>query len=274
MSSDDLKHSDSSSLSSYALRVKSRYGLSTILKQLKADLESNFDSISKDIKEVSQRVTTLENREQSSPTNTVTLRSALVQSDPHPCNDQNNTNLTDVVQSDCPLTAKDKETSNTVPCDEHNDLLDYNETMFWQPEVEDDQPTELRKILDATATLLRSSLSRPVPNEKRRALKRKIPPLESPFTKCPKLDLAIMECLPKTAKDQNRSLAKTQTWVLDAIPPLVEILESARAGTLNSKAAADAAQQSLTFIGNTAASISVERRRKAAQHITETWPVW
>jgi len=190
---------------------------------------------------------------------------APVQSDPRPCNSQNDTNPTNAVQSDRPSAAKDKETSTQYP-DECDDLPDYDETIFWQPEVEDDQPTELRKISDAmctAATLLRSNLSRPVPNEKRRALKRKIPPPESPFTKCPKLDPAIMECLPKTAKDQDRSLAKTQTWVLDAIRPLVEILESARAGTLNSKVA----QQSLTFIGNAAASISAERRRKAAQHI-------
>lgn len=85
-------------------------------------------------------------------------------------------------------------------------------------------------------------------NEKRSALKRKIPLPESPFTKCLKLDPSIIERLPKAAKDHDRSLAKTQTWVLDAIPPLVEILEAARAGTLNSKAAADVAQQSLAFI--------------------------
>lgn len=60
-------------------------------------------------------------------------------------------------------------------------------------------------------------------------------------------------------------MANIQTWVLDAIPPLVEILKAARA----TKAAADIAQQSLAFIGNVAASISVERRRKAAQHLNK-----
>ena len=78
-----------------------------------------------------------------------------------------------------------------------------------------------------------------------------------------------MERLPKTAKDLDRNLAKTQTWVLNATPPLVEIFEGARTGTLTPKAAAEAAQQAMAFIGNALASISAERRRKAAQHINK-----
>ena len=55
-----------------------------------------------------------------------------------------------------------------------------------------------------------------------------------------------------------------QSYVLDAAVPLVNMLESARAGTLNPKDAAESAQQALKLIGNASAHLSSERRRRRA----------
>ena len=55
-----------------------------------------------------------------------------------------------------------------------------------------------------------------------------------------------------------------QGYVLDAAVPLVNMLESARAGTLNPKDAAESAQQALKLIGNASAHLSSERRRRAS----------
>ena len=45
------------------------------------------------------------------------------------------------------------------------------------------------------------------------------------------------------------------------------MLESARKGTLNSKEAADSAQQALRLLGNASANISMDRMCKATQHL-------
>ena len=90
---------------------------------------------------------------------------------------------------------------------------------------------------------------------------------DTPFTKCPKMDSTMQSRLPKSAKDADRASARIQTLVLDAAPPLINILESARKGTLNTKEAAESAQQALKLLGNASTNISMERRRKATQHL-------
>lgn len=48
---------------------------------------------------------------------------------------------------------------------------------------------------------------------------------------------------------------------------LILILESARKGTLNTKEAAESAQQALRLLGNALANISMDCIRKATQHL-------
>ena len=66
------------------------------------------------------------------------------------------------------------------------------------------------------------------------------------------------------AKTADKGLAGLQGYVLDAVTPL-NMLESARAGTLNSKEAAESAQQALKLVGNASAHLSSERRHRASQ---------
>jgi len=58
------------------------------------------------------------------------------------------------------------------------------------------------------------------------------------------------------AKETNRGLAG---YVLDTAVPLVNVLESAWAGTLNPKDAAESAQQALKLIGSASAHLSLEQ---------------
>ena len=60
------------------------------------------------------------------------------------------------------------------------------------------------------------------------------------------------------AKSADRGLAGLQGCVLDAAVPLVNMLESARSGTLNPKEAAESAQQALKLVGNVSAHLSAE----------------
>ena len=89
-----------------------------------------------------------------------------------------------------------------------------------------------------------------MPNEKHRSIKRKQSVPDTPYIKCPKLDSTILSRLPTPAKDPDRASARIQTVVLDAACPLINMLESARKGTLNTKEAAESAQQALKLLGN------------------------
>ena len=53
-----------------------------------------------------------------------------------------------------------------------------------------------------------------------------------------------------SAKQTDKSLAGMQNYVLDVAIPMVNVLESARMGTLTPKDAAESAQQALKFLGN------------------------
>ena len=51
-------------------------------------------------------------------------------------------------------------------------------------------------------------------------------------TKCPKLDRVIKQNLTKEVKDADSNAARLQTLNLDAVAPMVFILEEAQKGTL------------------------------------------
>ena len=59
-------------------------------------------------------------------------------------------------------------------------------------------------------------------------------------------------------KTADKNLAGMQGLILDTAIPLVNMLESARAGTLNPKNTAESAQQALKLIGNAPAHFSTE----------------
>ena len=94
-------------------------------------------------------------------------------------------------------------------------------------------------------------------------MKRKHLPPDSIHTKCPRLDPAIKSKLPKQAKDTDANLVRIQARVLDAVNPLVNLLELACKGTLTPKDAAKSAQQALRLLGNALDTISMDRRQKA-----------
>ena len=140
---------------------------------------------------------------------------------------------------------------------------DYDEIIFWQPDDSDASEGETTKLSITTTKIVEDAFACSMVNEKRRSLKRK-QPVPDTHIKCPKLDSTIQSRLPKSAKDANCASARIQTLVG---APLINILESARKGTLNTKEAAESAQQALKLLGNASANISMERKRNATQYL-------
>ena len=78
------------------------------------------------------------------------------------------------------------------------------------------------------------------------------------------MDPTIQLRMSPSAKAVDRNLAGLQGFVLGAAIPLVNTMESARSGSLNSRDAAESAQQALKLLRNASVYISVERPLKAS----------
>ena len=85
-------------------------------------------------------------------------------------------------------------------------------------------------------------------------------------TKCPKLDRVYLHNLSKDVKDADCNAARLQTFNMDAVAPLVFILEEAQKGTLTSQSAAKAA---LLHLGNASAQMAKERRKKVTKDLNK-----
>ena len=145
-----------------------------------------------------------------------------------------------------------------VPVDE---VPDYSAPLVWEDDVEEaTQP--LRQVSENTAKALKTAFSRPLANQARLQARKpySFPNVEA--TKCPKLDSAAKQLLSKEQKQSDGALAKLQTLVLDAVAPLVHLVEEAGRGSLSGEQAAEIAKSALTLLGNASASISKERRRR------------
>ena len=77
-------------------------------------------------------------------------------------------------------------------------------------------------------------------------------------TKCPKLDHVVKGSVTKETKDADTTLAKMQTLVLDAVAPLVHILESAKNGKLNNDTSKKASKLALRLLANASTHIAKE----------------
>ena len=86
-------------------------------------------------------------------------------------------------------------------------------------------------------------------------------------TKCPELDNVVKQNLVKEIKDSDASVAKQQTLLLDAVAPLVHILEEAQRSTLTAKTVADAAGAVLALLGNASAHMTCEHRKQVLRDL-------
>ena len=151
-----------------------------------------------------------------------------------------------------------------MPCFWADRLLDetpdYNTIISW-PDNEDTNGQNLVEVSDTTAELLKSSFTRSLPNATRLALKKGYAVPKVDATKCPKLDRVMRGNVSKNTKDGDSTATKIQTLMLDAVAPLVHILEEGQKGTLTPEVAIKASKVTLELLGNVSAHQSKERRK-------------
>ena len=86
-------------------------------------------------------------------------------------------------------------------------------------------------------------------------------------TKTPRLDEFIGQVVPSASKNADKELPKIQTFVLDAIAPLVMILEAGNSEDkeLSIEEVVAVTTSAVELIGNASARISRLRREKGLQ---------
>lgn len=88
-------------------------------------------------------------------------------------------------------------------------------------------------------------------------------------TKCPKLDRVVKGSVSKDTKDADNTLAKMQTLMLDAVAPLVHIVESTNSGNLTIDTSVKAAKLALRLLASASAHVSKERRKTALKDLNK-----
>ena len=143
---------------------------------------------------------------------------------------------------------------------------DFKEDDLFEEDNTGDTKSLTFPVSEATKAFLQTAFCVPKPadNKVRRAWRSKFGLPEGDETRCPKLDSIIKGELPKEALEADRKLSRFQNFVLDATGPLVAALEElSNSDAPDPSLVTAAVQQSLMFLGNTAAHLSQERRTKA-----------
>lgn len=106
------------------------------------------------------------------------------------------------------------------------------------------------EISEVTAQVANATFKQPLANTARQTLGKQfgIPKLDT--TRCPKLDMVIKRNLLKKVKDADSQLARIHTLILDAMAPLVQVIEEAASSTLTAETATKAAKTALSLISN------------------------
>ena len=139
------------------------------------------------------------------------------------------------------------------PLDEPLDLRPIQ----WPDDDESETPGKLVEVSEETKTFLNSCFGKPLTNPARQCLRKTVGVPKVDATKCPKLDRVVKGSVTKETKDVDANLERIQTLVLDAVAPLVHVVECARRGQLTND----------TLIANASAQIAKERCKNALKDL-------
>ena len=134
-----------------------------------------------------------------------------------------------------------------------------------QKDSDDKMEDSSRRLVQLTETIqrfLEAAFLGTMSNEDHRRRVEKVGVPDCDQIRCPKLDGVLKAVLPKDTIKADGYLSRLQQFWLDAVAPLVAILESAEAGELTPEKAVSAAQTALYLMGNAHQQTAQERRKK------------
>ena len=125
---------------------------------------------------------------------------------------------------------------------------------MWDDDAEEASTRQLLTMSDTTARALKDTFSRPLNNQICLQARRPYAFPDVETTKCPKLNPIANE-----QKQADAMLAKLQSYILDAVAPLVHIVEEARNGAQMGEQATEAAKAAIALLSNASSHVSRER---------------
>ena len=135
-----------------------------------------------------------------------------------------------------------------------------------EDEDERDDHELLVPLSEAASTFLEAAFKTRLDNTTRRAKIKKFGVPDSRWTKCPRIDPVVTANISKEAERSDRSVSRLQQFWLDAVGPLVMVLEKADDFVLPPEAI-NMIQTSLQLMGNANYHHSSERRKILLQHL-------
>ena len=179
---------------------------------------------------------------------------------------------TEVPPSPTPSSASTSRTDNSshfpMPwADRHLDEPLNLPPVQWPDDEESETAGNLVEVSLETTSFLQSCFGKPLNNSARQGLHKTVGVPRVDATKCPKLDRVVKGSVSKETKDADTTLAKMQTLVLDAVTPLVHILESAKNGKLNNDTSEKASKLALRLLANASAHITKEKRKNVLKDL-------
>ena len=136
----------------------------------------------------------------------------------------------------------------------------------WPDDEESQTASNLVEVSPEMTSFLQSCFGKQLNNSPRQGLHKTVGVPKVDATKCPKVDHVVKGSV---LKDADTTLAKMQTLVLDAVAPLVYILESAKNGKLINDTSEKASKLALRLLANASAHITKGRRKSALKDLNK-----
>ena len=166
---------------------------------------------------------------------------------------------------------------NNPPADTHNSVFEVSAPAKRprisdsdKEELEDEDEQDKQELLvplsEAASTFLEAAFKTRLDNTTRRAKIKKFGVPDSRWTKCLRIDPAVTTNISKEAERGDRLVSRLQQFWLDAVGPLVMVLEKADEFVLPPEAV-NMIQTSLQLMGNGNYHHSSERRKILLQHL-------
>ena len=127
---------------------------------------------------------------------------------------------------------------------------------------------DLVEVSEETSKILTASCTRSVPNEARKRARKRHPLPKVTATKTPRLDPYLKSEISAGARAADNELARTQTFVLDAIAPLTTVLEKGH--SLSREQVREATLTAVDLLGNANTRISRLRREKVINDLNKS----
>ena len=138
----------------------------------------------------------------------------------------------------------------------------------WSDDGDLEEPEPKRRLTPSVKVQSLLESTKLLKNDRRKSVLGKHPIAASNQAHPPKLDEAVAALVPKTAKSHDNFLSRLQRYTLDAMGPMIWLLDQLDQGkVIDLKAGKGAIKASISLLSNASAHFNLERRKALIKHL-------